>query len=49
MMNVTESINFRNNTRSKDETGRERTLEKKRENMLPTGFLGLGGGVKKEE
>lgn len=49
MMHITESLNFRNNTKQKDETEQERTLEKKREKMLPTGYLGLGGGVNKGE
>lgn len=47
MKNITESLNFRNNTKLKDETGQERILEKKREKMLSTGYRGLGGGVKK--
>lgn len=49
MMNMIKSLNFRNNTNQKDETGQEGTLGKKREKMLPTGYLGLAGDVKKEE
>lgn len=44
-----ESLNFRNEAKQKDETGQERTLGKKREEMFPTGYLGLGGGVKKKK
>lgn len=46
---MTESLNFRNEAKHKDETGQERTLGKKREEMFPTGYLGLGGGVKKKK
>lgn len=46
MMDITESLNFRKNPKEKDETGPKRTLGKKREEMLPIGYLGLGGGVK---